>query len=181
MKEQINYYPSGVYAIQNVTKGIFYIGSSENIENRWKQHQTMLKNNKHFNKKLQNDYNDGDVLIYGLIKDTFPDRRQLLYEEQFYIRNWKRNGIKLYNVAKMTGTYYTSKTYLQQIIVDKYCKERFGRTFDQLFSRHNPAVYDMYYEIITNEPEKEIEIRNKYKDLKSYFEKWFYSLRKKAS
>ena len=83
MKEQINYYPSGVYAIQNITKGIFYIGSSENVENRWKQHQIMLKNNNHFNKRLQNDYNDGDALIYGLIKDTFPDRRNYCMRNNF--------------------------------------------------------------------------------------------------
>lgn len=178
--QEPNYYPAGIYAIHNTTKDIFYIGSSENIEKRWQQHQILLKTNKHYNKKLQSDYNNGDNIIFGLIKDTFPDKRQLLYEERFYIHNWKQNGRNLYNVAKMMGPYYTDRTHLKRIIADKYCKERFGRIFDQLFSRHNPAVYDMYYEIITSEPEKEPEIRERYKDLKSYFEKWFYGLREKA-
>ena len=88
--QEPNYYPAGIYAIHNTTKDIFYIGSSENIEKRWQQHQILLKTNKHYNKKLQSDYNNGDNIIFGLIKDTFPDKRQLLYEERFYIHNWKQ-------------------------------------------------------------------------------------------
>ena len=55
---------SGVYRIQNIIEDKNYIGKSWNIEQRWKQHITDLKSNKHINSKLQSAFNK-----YGL--DSF--------------------------------------------------------------------------------------------------------------
>lgn len=54
---------TGVYQIVNEVNGKKYIGSSINIENRYKTHLSNLRNNKHPNKKLQNAANR-----YGLNK-----------------------------------------------------------------------------------------------------------------
>lgn len=55
---------SGVYKIINIINGKFYIGSSENLERRRREHFRELKSNRHANKKLQHSYNK-----YG--KDNF--------------------------------------------------------------------------------------------------------------
>ena len=47
----------GIYAIHNIKTDKYYIGQSKDIEHRWKQHKSRLKNNKHENEHLQNSYN----------------------------------------------------------------------------------------------------------------------------
>lgn len=48
---------TGIYKITCTATGKVYIGSSINITKRWKSHQRELKNNKHKNRSLQEDYN----------------------------------------------------------------------------------------------------------------------------
>lgn len=55
---------AGVYKITNNISGKIYIGESENIDRRWKEHLTDFENNNHCNKQLQTDFNN-----YG--KDSF--------------------------------------------------------------------------------------------------------------
>lgn len=47
---------SGVYTITNKANGKIYVGSSSNIEKRWKTHLNSLQKGMHHNCKLQNDY-----------------------------------------------------------------------------------------------------------------------------
>ena len=58
MKKQI----SGIYQIKSKIKEMSYIGRSEDIGERWKQHISELKRNKHINSKLQNHYNSYSLL-----------------------------------------------------------------------------------------------------------------------
>lgn len=173
-----NYYPSGVYAIHNITKDIFYIGSSENIEKRFYQHIQQLKTGKHYNKNMQNDFAAGDVFVFGCIKDTYPDHRQLLYEESYYINQWKKKNIKLYNNAIMNGSYYMNRINLKDVIVNKYLMQRYGKTYDQMFPCYDPVKIAMYYDIFNTEPEKENEIKESYQELHNYFNSWIFSARK---
>ncbi|MEQ8172689.1 MAG: GIY-YIG nuclease family protein, partial [Candidatus Eremiobacterota bacterium] len=48
---------SGIYCIINRVNQKIYIGSAKNLKDREKQHFSLLKNNKHVNKYLQNSYN----------------------------------------------------------------------------------------------------------------------------
>jgi group I intron endonuclease len=48
---------SGIYKITNIKTGQFYIGSSVNIKNRWQNHRSALRNNRHANKHLQSSWN----------------------------------------------------------------------------------------------------------------------------
>lgn len=54
----------GIYSITNTINGKRYIGMSNNIKIRWRNHKTELKKNKHHSSKLQNAWNK-----YG--KDAF--------------------------------------------------------------------------------------------------------------
>jgi group I intron endonuclease len=47
----------GIYCIKNVVTGKMYIGSSINIEGRWKQHRYQLNTNRHENHYLQHSWN----------------------------------------------------------------------------------------------------------------------------
>lgn len=47
----------GIYKITNAVNGKVYIGKSENIHHRWKQHIRELNKNKHSNAYLQNAWN----------------------------------------------------------------------------------------------------------------------------
>lgn len=47
----------GVYCIENTVNGKRYIGQSINIFARWRQHLSKLRQNDHYNSKLQNAWN----------------------------------------------------------------------------------------------------------------------------
>lgn len=80
----------GIYIITNNINSIFYIGSSLNVENRFKQHKTHLKYNKHCNQKLQHAYNK-----YGLdnfdfsILEVVKISNDLLIREQYWVDRLK--------------------------------------------------------------------------------------------
>lgn len=76
---------SGIYKIVNIENGKFYIGSSKDLNGRWIQHKSGLKNKKHINIILQRAWDK-----YGKDKFTFQiveecDKSILLEREQFYI------------------------------------------------------------------------------------------------
>lgn len=48
--------PIGIYKITNNKNGKVYIGQSQNMYERWKQHRTALKNGNHPNKEMQKDW-----------------------------------------------------------------------------------------------------------------------------
>ena len=47
---------SGIYKILNKVNGKYYVGSSKDIDNRWKSHRYQLNHRIHKNKRLQNDW-----------------------------------------------------------------------------------------------------------------------------
>lgn len=87
---------SGIYKIQHISSGKFYIGSSKNIEARWKAHSFELSNNKHGNLKLQNAWNKyGASSFLFIVLEFVEDLDLLLVKEQQYIDSLK----PFYNIA----------------------------------------------------------------------------------
>lgn len=89
----------GIYMILNKTNGKLYIGSSYNIDKRFGDHLSRLKNNKHPNIHLQNAVNK-----YGLTSFYFSvieecKKEDLIVKEQFHINNNKWGN--LYNKTKI--------------------------------------------------------------------------------
>lgn len=77
---------SGIYKIQStIEPEKFYIGSSVNLQNRKRQHYSMLKLNKHDVTYLQNYYNKHgkESLIFHIIEECCQEK--LIQREQYYI------------------------------------------------------------------------------------------------
>jgi len=109
---------SGIYSITNILNKYKYIGSSDNIEIRWRNHLNLLKNGKHPNAHLQNSYN-----LYGLDNFLFEiiekcEIVDLIEKENCWIKNL--NCIEPYgfNIAKdalapMKGRKHTEETKIK--------------------------------------------------------------------
>lgn len=89
----------GIYAILNLKEDIKYIGSSINIYNRVFDHKKRLKENRHYNKQLQEDYNrlGKEWFKYVIVEEIDTLDRDILYnKEKEYIIILK-GETKLYN------------------------------------------------------------------------------------
>lgn len=91
-----------VYYIKNILTGYVYIGSSKNIQQRFKEHRTGLRKGEHHCSHLQNSWNKhGEKNFrFGIIEQC----SNLLEREQFYINHNNR----LYNSMKFVGGYHTT-------------------------------------------------------------------------
>ncbi len=65
-----------IYGIINLITNNIYVGKTRNYKKRFIKHKSLLKNNKHFNKYLQNSYNK-----HGLINFKFILLEQCLESE----------------------------------------------------------------------------------------------------
>lgn len=76
----------GIYKITNLKSNKFYIGSSNDIPKRWKQHISGLNNNKHHNFHLQKSWNKyGETSFKFEIIDIVNDSNDLFSREQKWI------------------------------------------------------------------------------------------------
>jgi group I intron endonuclease len=87
----------GIYNIINVVDGKIYIGSSNDIERRFRKHRSLLNRNIHENKHLQNAWNKyGEVNFkFVLVNECLID--SLLIKEQEYLDIAKKFCNNYYN------------------------------------------------------------------------------------
>lgn len=118
MKYDFNaYYDiTGVYMIKNLFRKGCYVGSSVDIGNRWAQHLTALKNNRHHSKFLQRVYNKDGVnsFVFGVLEET--DRDNIYKVEQKYIDSTNC----IYNMVRTAGSASTlgkkkSKNHVEKL------------------------------------------------------------------
>lgn len=95
---------TGIYSIYNTVSNKTYIGSSTNIQNRWRDHASTLQSRTHDNKHLTNSWHK-----YGCTKFRFQilelcDEVNLLTLEQAYINEHvtKFGRDSLYNINLVT-------------------------------------------------------------------------------
>ena len=76
---------SGIYRIYNTVNGKSYVGQSQNIECRWKEHKRTLRTNKAKNLHLQRSWNQygEDSFVFEVLE--FCDIAMLNEREQFWI------------------------------------------------------------------------------------------------
>lgn len=96
---------SGIYEIINRLNGKRYIGSAKEFKERWRNHVSSLKSDKHQNKHLQNSFNKFinelgndnfiEFHIVEIMKNSTKEER--LIREEFWINVAKENNIDLYN------------------------------------------------------------------------------------
>lgn len=94
---------TGIYKIKNIVTGKFYVGSAVDIKERWRNHKSQLRHNKHHSIKLQRSYNKHGVdnFVYEIIEECFED--VIIKREQFYIDfcSAVKNG---YNCKSIAGS-----------------------------------------------------------------------------
>lgn len=92
----------GVYMIRNKNDDTKYIGSSTDVEERWKQHIKMLKNGKHHSYKLQQAYNvvkDINAFEFSLIENVSAKAR--LYDREQYWTDYYNTYKTGYNCTRL--------------------------------------------------------------------------------
>lgn len=79
----------GVYRLQNLDNGRFYIGSSKNLYTRFYRHMECLKNKKVGNHKIEKDIKDlfKTNFVFGVIE--YCDECKRLEREQFYFELYR--------------------------------------------------------------------------------------------
>ena len=85
----------GVYKITNTLTKKYYIGSAVDLNNRFKCHKQLLKNNKHYNSHLQSSYNKygKENFIYEII-ETNDNKENIIEREQYWIDFLEANNTK---------------------------------------------------------------------------------------
>lgn len=99
-----NYDGCGIYAIVNVQKMMCYIGSTGNIKKRALEHINSLKRNKHSNKILQEDYNNGANIDFIILEKIHEEVEKdfLIAKEKMYMLSAIDNSFSIYNLLPRT-------------------------------------------------------------------------------
>ena len=105
---------SGIYLIRNKITKKNYIGSSNNIKRRWRHHRSLLKNNKHHSKSLQNSYNKygKDAFEFVILKEV--EQKDLLIEEQKFFFVYDCLAPKGYNISEVAGSPFAKKKHTEE-------------------------------------------------------------------
>lgn len=90
---------TGIYSIKNIKNGNQYIGSSANIEERWKRHISRLNKCEHHSRHLQNawQYYGAESFDFSIL--LICDVDSLIEYEQYCIDTMK----PVYNVSPTAG------------------------------------------------------------------------------
>lgn len=96
---------SGIYKIINIQNGRIYIGSAKEFKSRARQHFSSLRNNKHQNKFLQNDFNkcEEEAFEFHVILITEGNTEERRKVEQDCISEQLDNWENCYNFKKKTA------------------------------------------------------------------------------
>lgn len=121
----------GIYKIVNKATGQCYVGQSQRIKKRIKEHLRLLRYNKHPNQHLQNAYNKyGAENFVGEIEVECKDLKELdMLEETFLRKDAWFDTPTVYNIADFAKAPMRGKTHSEEVRE----RIRFGRraaTFD---------------------------------------------------
>jgi group I intron endonuclease len=91
-----------IYGIKNTVNGFWYIGQTRNIADRKYRHFLHLKQNRHYNKHLQNAYNKygKQWFEFHILEETNIDMLDM--REKSWINYYKSNN-KKFGYNKMSG------------------------------------------------------------------------------
>lgn len=104
-------YNSGIYQIKNIKNGKVYIGSSENIERRWKSHVALLNRQAHHSSHLQSAWNryGQESFEFSILLKCSKD--ELLDKEQDLLSNTRPE----YNMSGIAGLIEMTKLTKKKI------------------------------------------------------------------
>jgi len=112
---------SGIYKIENKVNGKMYIGSSKNIENRWKQHKSLLRINKHHSQHLQYAWKKyGEECFKFEVIEDGVSQEDLFAREQYWMDKMQSyNPKRGYNISCVAGSIIMNDKYNFEEIVDE--------------------------------------------------------------
>lgn len=88
----------GVYLIKNKTTKALYIGSSDNVEKRLRQHQSRLKKGDHPNPRLQAAWNESGYWNFDFaLAQPVEHLDQLIPVETDWVESMRSQNVALYN------------------------------------------------------------------------------------
>jgi group I intron endonuclease len=128
---------SGIYKITNINTKKIYIGSSNNIKRRFKEHLRLLENNKHHSAKLQRSYNrtkDKSVFKFEILEKV-RDENKLKEREQYYIDLYNAFNTGYNCCAESDNPKYTYENEKKKIR-DNNRKEYFNK-FIELYNQYS--------------------------------------------
>lgn len=105
---------SGIYSITAKHNGMVYVGSSVNIEKRWREHRCSLRKNYHGNGHLQRTYNKHgkDCFVWKVLEHC--EKEKVLEREAYWINKLDsfHNGYNLVETPtkNMLGYRHTEET-----------------------------------------------------------------------
>ncbi len=94
---------SGIYKITCLKNRKVYVGGSQDVEQRFLQHIYLLKLNNHYNKQLQDDFNEYGAEQFDFQIITKCKKKQIQSKEQFYIDFYMLIG-DIYNLRNTDMT-----------------------------------------------------------------------------
>jgi group I intron endonuclease len=112
----------GIYKIECKAENKVYIGSSTNINRRWREHKAELNNERHRNWQLQLDWDcyGDEVFNFEMLEET-----DKLYErEHYWITQYPNN----YNIAKHTWNPMRQQELVDKMMQTKWDKNIAGKT-----------------------------------------------------
>ncbi len=121
----------GIYKIVNTETGCCYVGQSQEVKKRLQSHFSLLRNNRHTNKHLQNAFNKyGEDCFYGALEIECGDLDEMDALEEAFLNGdvWFEEK-KLYNIAKFAKAPMRGKKHSKQTI-NKIKLGRRAATFD---------------------------------------------------
>lgn len=102
----------GVYKIANKINDKFYIGSSKDINGRWRQHIDALEKGEHGNAHLQNAWNlyKQHNFTFEIIEKCDPENQ--FEREQYYLNTLSPFDNNGYNIVRQISKQYMSDNYM---------------------------------------------------------------------
>lgn len=96
----------GIYQIRNLYTGKFYVGKSNDVFGRLRNHLFVLRSGKHHSKKLQHDFDDyGEVGFVCEIIDVVPVGMEGKEAEKW--SSW----VEVFYIKKLRPAYNTRYSY----------------------------------------------------------------------
>lgn len=161
----------GIYYIKNTLNNNMYIGQSVNIKSRFNAHKSSLKRNKHYNGKLQADFNKYgmNVFEFGVLEEC---KRESLDElEQYYIKKYNTmesgynnasGGLKGFKSSEETKLkvklHHADVSGENNPAYGKTVKERMGDNYDTWLKNISEAnkrlVGNQNWKLVKNRPMK---------------------------
>jgi hypothetical protein len=113
---------------------------------------------------VQEDYNKGNKFDFVIEKLVYPDHDLLHYERYLTFIKYENSDFYMYNnKIGLPGIF--KKQDFKDFALDIFCKERFGKSFDQLFSGKIDLEEHMLTCIIRANKDEEQQIREYYEPI----------------